>query len=199
MELKTTKAFVERAYKAACSDWKKEIEKEFPEAFPKVKVEVGNWYKMDHEDFSLTYIFVTSIENNEVKGYGFINGVWYNNTKSNIYYTWADDPDLKLVEDPRNEKELVELFQKEAEIRGLVEGVHIKSIWINNGGDKSTLPLGANTTFYGNEIVNRGDGLYTLYENGEWAEPVKEKGTVLKKRNAEILLSSLLEKEITIE
>ena len=194
MELKTTKDFIMYLYDEVCNDLQKEIKREFPEAFP--KVEVGNWYTINDSRFHDTFLYITDVQNNKFKSYGFIDGEWYDNTNNNdISLVTADDPSLRLATQREIEEYISGLFQKEAERRGLVEGVHIKSIWLNN--HKSIFPLGANNTFYGNELANRDRNVYTLYRDGEWAEPVK--GTVLKKRNAEIILSSLLGEEVTIK
>ena len=43
-KVKVRKEFIMQAHEAACSEWKKNIEKELPELFPAIKFEVGKWY-----------------------------------------------------------------------------------------------------------------------------------------------------------
>ena len=44
--MKTTrKEFIKRAHQSACSEWKEQIEKEFPKLFKKDELVVGKWYK----------------------------------------------------------------------------------------------------------------------------------------------------------
>ena len=38
------KEFIKKAHSAACSEWKTNIEKEFPKLFKEDALEVGRWY-----------------------------------------------------------------------------------------------------------------------------------------------------------
>lgn len=173
---------------------KKEIEREFPDLF--TTVSVGKWYKMDDEEFPLTYIFVTSTENNEVKGYGFMKGMWYNDTKINSYFTWADDPDLKLVLQNELYTEVKDLFEKEV-IRRYGENWGIRKIKTDALGreiNNSSLCV----PFITEHLIWNENG--PLYYEGNWAEVFPEEDyKTLKKENAEVLLSDLLGENIIID
>ena len=73
------KEFIKKAHSAACSEWKENIEKEFPKLFKEDALVVGEWYKRK-EDSRLW--FVTHIKNGCSYGYGFdYSGYWADESK----------------------------------------------------------------------------------------------------------------------
>ena len=51
---KSTKEFIKRAHESACSEWKTEIEKQWPKLFIKTGLEVGKWYKLKKDQTTFT-------------------------------------------------------------------------------------------------------------------------------------------------
>ena len=110
------KDFIKQAHENACSDWKKNIEKEFPKLFKKDSLEVGKWYK-----FGDTYLL--RIENvNGVYGKlsGFKNGLWHKSDEFRILGGIYEGV-------PATDKEVEQALIKEAKKRGFREGVGVVS------------------------------------------------------------------------
>ena len=162
------KEFIKKAHSAACSEWKENIEKEFPKLFKEDALVVGKWYKIDSEDgYLLNYSGTGTV-------FGFLNGNYSNNYNFDKYhYDKAK---------PVTEKEVEEALIKEAKKRGFKEGVKYKnrlhsfgfindSCWEFNG--KSNY-LGQR----GNEVNN----LHFIFDEGKWAEIIKE---IITKEQAE--------------
>ena len=63
------KEFIKKAHSAACSKWKTNIEKEFPELFKKDGLEIGKWYK--YPDVKNWNILITDNTKGKEKGVGF--------------------------------------------------------------------------------------------------------------------------------
>ena len=84
------------------------------------KLEVGKWYKGSDEDPKLLSC-VISVKGNKYYYYGFnVRGEW----KNNDYYDYVDDVVLLKA----TYEEVLEALTKEAEKRGLKEGVNVKSL-----------------------------------------------------------------------
>lgn len=192
--METTKDFILHLYDIVNNEGRTKIKEEFPNLFPTVSI--GKWYKVDDEEFfPKTYIFVTGIDDNGIKGYGFIDGVWYDNTKNSCVYTQANDPDLKLVLQSELDTEVRELFEEEVICR-YGENWKIRKIKTDAFGRKSN-----NTALFVPcvEVFDIWNENGQLYYKGNWAEVFpEEEFRTLKKKNAEILLSSLIGEEIRI-
>ena len=151
------KEFIKKAHSAACSEWKENIEKEFPKLFKEDALVVGKWYKRK-EDSRLW--FVTHIKNGCSYGYGFdYSGYWADEYKGFNY---------SLELNKATDKEVEEALIEEAKNRGFKEGVEFKSM--NN--KFSVL----DESFRYQEInKNTLDafGCYNIFQEGKWAEIVE--------------------------
>ena len=154
------KEFIKKAHSAACSEWKTNIEKEFPKLFKKDALVVGKWYKSNEGHL----ICVKKLNGLNMECFGF--GVWPREWSSVL--KWADYTD-GFTYTPAFEKEEEEALIKEAKKRGLKPLNHRcledNKIWANNIGGKyeyypkeNKLMIGASTAFL----------------DGEWAEIIKE-------------------------
>ena len=149
------KEFIKKAHSAACSEWKTNIEKEFPKLFKKDVLAVGKWYK------SRNCLFNYQKQGNVYGFYtdgGWINGGW----------SW-DDTSAKPATDKEVEKALI----KEAKRRGFKEGVMIKSKWLTAPSKKKLM----GNFIFDNEFelccrASNGS-LYTIFQDGEWATIVE--------------------------
>jgi hypothetical protein len=116
---KSREEFILRAHKEACSDWKRNIESEFPKLFKKEEFEVGKWYT-DNDLETSFLVCITKIKDCEYYGFGFNgSGIWCDD----------DDDSWGSIEDmvrPATNKEVEEALTKEAKKRYL-NGVTIKS------------------------------------------------------------------------
>jgi len=75
---KSRKEFIKKAHSAACNEWKKNIEKEFPKLFKKDDLKVGDWVKTVNG----AMFCIQKKEVNMFYGYGF--GLF--NTWDESYY-----------------------------------------------------------------------------------------------------------------
>ena len=122
------------------------------------KFEVGKWYKTEIGSI----YFLSKIEGENLFGYGLdSNNVWFDNT-------WlCEITDIKSLATP---KEVEEALIKEAEKRGLKEGIKIK---FEKYDDRIVITKGK-LDFLEHENKLRFD-YGTIFYNGEWAEIVKTK------------------------
>lgn len=148
----------------------------------KEKEELPNnvWYK--HSDYDNVLIFKTG----KREGCGIDDRcLWVDNTSVWSFYdrpaSWRN----------ATREEIEKALIKEAKKRGLVEGVRIKSRWlIRNTDGTSATPISNIYSYdpFSNQlsVVNSGHS-YTLFKDGEWAEPVTEvdKFADIKKAYAE--------------
>tara|TARA_R110000803_G_scaffold203073_1_gene268483 strand:+ start:140 stop:658 length:519 start_codon:yes stop_codon:yes gene_type:complete len=149
------KEFIKKAHSAACSDWKENIEKEFPKLFKKDGLEVGKWYKSEvclfnYQKYSKVYGFFTDG--------GWTNGGWI----------W-DGTSAKLATD----KEVEEALIKEAKKRGFKKGVSVDKV--NLSADYNPNNKLKENTINTNELFSRGYlwvSSIIIYDNGEWATVV---------------------------
>lgn len=132
----------------------------------KPKLEVGKWYK-GSEPGKSALLHITSISPSEIKGYGFINNefkedtIWYcpeNNVK------WATE-NFVLAAPQEVEAALI----SECERRGFKEGVTIKRPW-----DDNILKLVEGKPAYYPDMNTLDSGTFTVFNNGEWAEIIKQ-------------------------
>jgi hypothetical protein len=104
------KEFIKEGYKAACSEWKEKIEKEFPKLFKKDTLVVGKWYN-GYENYLL---YLTSVEQRDsykkLNYYGFCSE-W---EKDYIANTEIENS-LK----PATDEEVEEALIKEAKNKGI--------------------------------------------------------------------------------
>ena len=163
------KEFIKKAHSAACSDWKKNIEKEFPELFKKYGLEIGKWYKIDNEDgYLLNY-------SGKVTVFGFLNGSYSNGYNFDLYH--YDNAK------PATDKEVEEALIKEAKRRGFFNiGNVFKSCFDDNNEARTISKYDSSTDidYYYDEVHNelRSNGLNTygkfcsnplIYKKGKWA------------------------------
>jgi hypothetical protein len=157
------KEFIKEGHKAACSEWKSKIEKEFPELFKMDALVVGKWYKSDNCLFN--YQKQSSV-------YGFFRGKWIqqNWSWSNYY------KDVILA----THKEVEEALIKEAKKRGFKEGLVTKYGEITNRYEHNF--NSRDKSFHFHNIM--------VFENGKWAEIIKE--TITKEQAEKELGKTIL-------
>ncbi len=166
------KEFIKKAHSAACSEWKENIEKEFPELFKEDALVVGKWYK------SRSCLFNYQ-KQGDVYGF-FTDGGWNNGG-----WSW-DGTSAK----PATEKEVEEALVKEAKRRGFKKNVVIIT---SKTGVKRTLNSN-NFEMIGNNLVclsSKGSYIYSsVFTNGKWAEIIKE--TITKEQAEKELGKTIL-------
>ena len=173
------KEFIKKAHSAACSEWKENIEKEFPKLFKEDALVVGKWYKRK-EDLNLW--FLTHINNECSFGYGFdYSGYWADESTGFNY---------SLELNRATEKEVEEALVKEAKRRGFKKNVVIIT---SKTGVKRTLNSN-NFEMIGNNLVclsSKGSYIYSsVFTNGKWAEIIKE--TITKEQAEKELGKTIL-------
>jgi len=177
------KEFILKAHKAACSDWKEKIEKEFPKLFPKVEIEEGVWHKIKstgckiYGDTSDGFVFITTtvkedIKNKIKKEYSCIyknHALGYNIKGGQILFGNSSSID-GLIQATNKEVELALI--KEAKrgyenknVECLVSGVY--EIDFSKGVYKFT---DNRLCLYTKNSI---DGVW-VFENGKWAEIINE-------------------------
>ena len=181
---KSRKEFILRAHKEACSDWKRNIESEFPKLFKKDELEVGKWYKLLGHDFLINYC--KSHKNGGFIGFGFNNGRYENDNLN-----WCDLEDLKdLI--PATDEEVKEALIKEAKRIGFKAGVSVISA---HSGHKFVIDTKCsfefNKNYFDNELyVTCDNGTYAvLMKEGKWATIVE----TITKEEAEKQLGKIIE------
>ena len=160
------KEFIKKAHSAACSEWKENIEKEFPKLFKKDALEVGDWVKtVNGAIFCPQKKKVKFNTTNMFYGYGFgpLKKVWDEN-----YY--ANEGLCTLATD----KEVEEALIKEAKRRGFKEGVRVERLLENNlgslGGDSKTCENKQIKLYRGHLSIGN---LLIFHKTGKWAEIVE--------------------------
>lgn len=189
MEFKITKEFIIEAHKAACSDWKKRIESEFPEAFPKA-LQLGKWYKFYYHyepNILRALLFITIIDGDEAWfNYGidvseeenvWLEKDWYN--KGHKFIECTPEEVCAALE-----KEIIKRFGEDwenAKIEAHADGGH----WIGNGLNKGGFASGI-----GKHKVFSKHGV--LYSNGVFAKPLPIEKTVITREKALKILAKKL-------
>ena len=150
------KEFIKKAHSAACSEWKTNIEKEFPKLFKK---DENGWYK-DKEVKGWCVFFENGIMKHGFDG----NGDWFEDHNQNYK--------LRKSDYKATDKEVEEALIKEAKKRGFKEGVRINSKWMPNiSANKLNGKFVFDNKF---ELCAKANSLmkYTIFQNGVWAEIV---------------------------
>ena len=147
------KEFIKKAHSAACSEWKTNIEKEFPKLFKKDNLVVGKWYKSGKCLFNYQ-------KNSNVYGF-FKDGIWtYKN------WSWSfRDKNASLATDEEVKQALI----KEAKKRGFKKGVMVRCEGYNDAIFDGEFRFGM---FKGGVLdgINIGD----IFKDGVWATIVEE-------------------------
>jgi len=162
-KLETTKEFVMSAHQAACSDWKRKIEEEFPSLF---EVKIGKWIK-SKESEKLTMLKLFDAEfSGKTKGYGVnYQGEWVESEIDllGVGTCW----DSFSIATPT---EIESMLWKEAEKRGIGKDTKI---------EESLTQIGYKCSNDGGFIIGYDinyDELWNLngciYKQGKWAKPL---------------------------
>ena len=161
------KEFIKQGHKAACSEWKEKIEKEFPKLFKEDALVVGKWYVKNKCLFNYQ-------KNSNV--YGFFDGEWI---KGN--WCWSDKSETLATD-----KEVEEALIKEAKKRGFKEGVNVSRPWC----DKSNVVLQEQSRdAYYASMGTLDVGTWQVFREGVWAEIIKE---TITKEQAEKELGKII-------
>lgn len=174
------KQFILDAHEAACSSWKTKIEKQFPEVFPKIKLEIGEWYKVKAKGW--TKDALVYFDNNEGRThYGFNHTGRYGNLYNNLRNCLFDEYlEISLAD----EYEVANALIDEAKKRGFYnDGVTFKSefsdfIWTKTGNisieyTDDTLKLWSDISETKNDnYKDTARGHNIIFKEGVWAEIV---------------------------
>jgi hypothetical protein len=178
------KEFIKQGHKAACSEWKEKIEKEFPELFKEDALVVGKWYKTNFYDCN-HLINITELTFNDLfkgsisqKHYGFDDGVFksqdmWNNTEMT----------KSLI--PATDREVKKALIKEAKKIGFKEG----ACFIPTNGIK-VVQMASEDRW---SLTSEGKLLfcnYSVFENGVWAIIIKQ--TITKEQAEKELGKTIL-------
>ena len=173
------KEFIIQAHKEACSEWKQNIEKEFPKLF-KQALEVGKWYKVKRPEDSIEALICFS---NEPTLYGFgYTKEWTTcfNAKP-ILYGYR-------VCTPATDKEVEEALIKEAKKRGFKKGDVIKGEFHKSFNglmiddydmDSPSYIPNSNMFALGNKVLFKKGKWETIIETITKAEAEKELGKTI--------------------
>ena len=161
------KEFIKKAHSAACSEWKENIEKEFPKLFKEDALVVGKWYKSEGCLFNYQ-------KQSNVYGF-FTDGSWMNGD-----WIWYG-----ANAKPATDKEVEEALIKEAKKRGFKEGIEFKSVSRGNSIERGYDVFG----YYSNQnqLCNGGGSVFI---GGKWAEIIKE--TITKEQAEKELGKTIL-------
>ena len=172
------KEFIKKAHSAACSEWKENIEKEFPKLFKGDALEVGKWYKLtkDYGNLEKGSVFPFIKYQGLFEDYAVIGHSIFDNSK--IDYRAPHSNTLT----PATDKEVEEALIKEAKRRGFKEGVKFKCLY------NKTVSYG-----YSPMLCSEGylwiDG-GCVFKEGKWAEIIKD--TITKKQAEKELGKTIL-------
>lgn len=164
---KSRKEFIIKGHAAACSEWKANIEKEFPKLFKKDELEVGKWYKETTSNRMVCIREVSSI----INGYGFGCEGWVSNEKMKygLCTDWT----------PATDKEVETALIKEAKKRGFKEGVSFDCVRTN----KKNCTLGSEEwEFEPLSVENSLSSVSSqwIYEAGKWATIIETITTIIE-------------------
>lgn len=155
-KLEVSEEFIKEAHKAACSELKGKIEKEFHELF-EVKLGVGSWYKNLTHEGSFMFYDGTILDCGHYGSYGVdYLGKWHNEGG------WGINDNYVLA----TKEEIETILWKEAETRGFKKGVIFKSPL---GGSEYEFTGFGN--FYNDSFYDK-SGLGLLFYEGKWAEVI---------------------------
>ena len=160
------KEFIKKAHSAACSEWKTNIEKEFPKLFKEDALEVGRWYN-GYENY---LIYITNIRQEfSYKKISYYGLSWEQKWKCDYIANRDIENSLK----PATDKEVKEALIKEAKKRGFKEGVRVESRWLTAPSEEKLI----GNFIFDNEFelccrASNGS-LWTIFQDGEWATIVE--------------------------
>lgn len=177
MEFKITKEFIIEAHKAACSDWKNRIEKEFPEAFPK-GLEIGKWYVYD----SSLLNFQGLNHKDLILAYGFLEDKSWMETSNcgNDFKEWKE----------ATHEEVESALIAEAKKRGYKKGVRCVF-----GAVKNKRIISTNEIKWNPDWTDKGGlsmGMSIIFTDGKWAEILPTEKTVITREKALKILAKKL-------
>ena len=180
------KEFIKKAHSAACSEWKENIEKEFPKLFKEDALEVGKWYKLtkDYSHLKKGSVFPFIIYQDSLEECAIVGHSIFDNSKTDFSAPYSN------TLTPATDKEVEEALIKEAKRRGFKEGVRINSKWLCGSSKKS---LNGKFVFDNKfELFAEANGLmkYTIFLNGVWAEIIKD--TITKEQAEKELGKTIL-------
>ena len=160
------KEFIKKAHSAACSDWKTNIEKEFPKLFKGDALVVGKWYN-GYENY---LIYITNIRQEfSYKKISYYGLSWEQKWKCDYIANIDIENSLK----PATDKEVEEALIKEAKRRGFKKGVRVDKV--NLSDDYNPNNELKEDTINTNELLSHGYlwvSSILIYDNGKWAEIV---------------------------
>ena len=163
--MEITEEQIKEAHNAACSQWKQKIEQWFPECF-KQKLEAGKWYKHFDSDFK-EFLFCFSELGD--KNYGFNKvGKWSH--ELNVYEKYSN----KYIKATTEEVE--SMLIKEAEKRGLIEGIKVSKInGFYSGYNNNMIIKKHEYSLHNNTLFATSTNNYTiaLFNEGKWATIVE--------------------------
>jgi hypothetical protein len=159
------KEFIKKAHSAACSEWKKNIEKEFPKLFKKDKTPYG-WYFASNSKVFLYYF------DGNTTTYGFN---WLGEFRDNLTVSGKDG--IKATD-----QEVKEALIKEAKRRGFKKGVRFTCLY-NKTIDSGYFPM---LCCDGYLWIDGG----CVFKDGVWAEIIKE--TITKEQAEKELGKTIL-------
>lgn len=147
------KQFIKDGHKAACSEWKTKIEKEFPKLFKETELVVGKWYKYGVCGSLMPW-------NNGESTYGFFDGEYDS--------SWCFGRDVSTAI-PATDKEVEDALIKEAKKRGFKEGVKFYNISVHIEDDFNDTCTCCNDYRYHSDDPSLclGDG--SIFYKGKWA------------------------------
>ena len=147
------KDFIKKAHENACSEWKTNIEKEFPKLFKEDALVVGDWVCTSQGS-----IFrIEKIKGNRLTGYG----IGYISEKWDAEY-YATKSYCRLATDKEVEQALI----KEANKRGFKNGL----CYLGTTGRKSKLVF--NSLEWYDDMLCDGYGT-VVFKEGKWATIVE--------------------------
>ena len=164
------KEFIKKAHESACSEWKTNIEKEFPELFKEDALVVGKWYKWTGDQIGIGVLGEKcKFHKDSYKLSYFIGEGSYTSCSS------------KYLE-PATDKEVEQALIKEAKKRGFKEGVvaNQKPAYNGHGG---TFNINKSNFEYSHFTQNLTIDGFGIYNYGKWAEIIKE--TITKEQAEE--------------
>jgi hypothetical protein len=167
------KDLIKELHKTTWSHLQKKIEKEFPKLFKKDDLEVGKWYK---ENCSKRMVCINE-SIGVINGYGFGSRGWVSDVS--MCYGYCEGWTLMT------DKEVEQALIKEAKKRGFKKGVIVRWEGFNDADFDGIFRF----QLVGKNILD-GLGLGYIFNNGKWAEIVKE---TITKEQAEKELGKIIE------
>ena len=144
--------------------WK--LEEVLQQQVNKPKIEVGKVYKDELDSI----IMITSIESDQLKGFGIVDESWYDCRNTDSYYGWASD--TKMIESTKEEWQTA--LTKHAD--KLYEGVEKvdrsgMNLEFSMGDVVELLRLGTTSAFINESGEFEYNGYIVMNSKGVWAKP----------------------------